>query len=79
MYVHEASSNSDSFRCCEGQDGHITTPPLFPQGLRVNANAYVKTLQTIVIQPPWIDSVVNGRPHIFQQDSAPSHKAPKAQ
>ncbi|KAM3175539.1 hypothetical protein ACTXT7_008302 [Hymenolepis weldensis] len=33
-----------------------------------------------VRRPPWIDSVANGgRPYAFQQDSAPSHKAPKAQ
>ncbi|KAM3170946.1 hypothetical protein ACTXT7_017594 [Hymenolepis weldensis] len=48
-------------------------------GLRVNAGAYVETLQTIA-KPPWIDSVANGRrPHDFQQDSAPSHKALRTQ
>ncbi|KAM3182791.1 hypothetical protein ACTXT7_011608 [Hymenolepis weldensis] len=45
---------------------------------RVNADAdaYVETLQTIVVKPPWIDSVANrGRPYVFQQNSAPSHEA----
>ncbi|KAM3175869.1 hypothetical protein ACTXT7_007657 [Hymenolepis weldensis] len=53
-------------------------------GLRVNADAdtdadaYVETLQTIVVKLPWIDSVTNGgRPYVFQQESAASHKAPK--
>ncbi|KAM3183734.1 hypothetical protein ACTXT7_009791 [Hymenolepis weldensis] len=49
-------------------------------GLRVNADAdaYVKTLQTIVVKPPWIDSVANGgRPSVLQQDLAPSHEALK--
>ncbi|KAM3186550.1 hypothetical protein ACTXT7_004121 [Hymenolepis weldensis] len=34
------------------------------KGLRVNANAdaYVETLQTIVVKLPWIDSVANGKP-----------------
>ncbi|KAM3170938.1 hypothetical protein ACTXT7_017609 [Hymenolepis weldensis] len=49
-----------------------------PTSLRVNADAevYVETLQTIVVKPPWIDSVANGgRPYIFQHASALSHKA----
>ncbi|KAM3186045.1 hypothetical protein ACTXT7_005183 [Hymenolepis weldensis] len=38
----------------------IVTPPCFPQGFRVNADAdaYVETLQTILVKPPWIDSTV---------------------
>ncbi|KAM3173945.1 hypothetical protein ACTXT7_011529 [Hymenolepis weldensis] len=58
-------------------EGHIITPPLLPQGLRVSgdANAYVGTLQTIVVKSPWIDNVANGgRPHVFQQGSATFHK-----
>ncbi|KAM3177024.1 hypothetical protein ACTXT7_005328 [Hymenolepis weldensis] len=55
---------------------NIMTPQFLPQGLTANADAdaCVKTLPTIVVKPPWIDSVANGgRPHIFQQYSAPSH------
>ncbi|KAM3173902.1 hypothetical protein ACTXT7_011644 [Hymenolepis weldensis] len=42
MQAHEAWSNR-----------HIMTPPFFPQGLRVNADAdaYVETLRTIVKLP----------------------------
>ncbi|KAM3172040.1 hypothetical protein ACTXT7_015362 [Hymenolepis weldensis] len=66
------------------REGHIMTPQFFPQSLRVNADAdtdadaYVETLQTIAVKLPWIDSVTNGvRPYVFQQELAPSHKAPK--
>ncbi|KAM3183956.1 hypothetical protein ACTXT7_009325 [Hymenolepis weldensis] len=51
-------------------------------GLGVNADtdAYVETLRTIVVNPPWIDSVASeGRPYFSQQDSAPSHEAYKIQ
>ncbi|KAM3174757.1 hypothetical protein ACTXT7_009887 [Hymenolepis weldensis] len=44
-------------------------PPFLPQGLGVNtdANAYVETLQTIVVKPPWIDSVANKIwPHLIK-------------
>ncbi|KAM3185683.1 hypothetical protein ACTXT7_005853 [Hymenolepis weldensis] len=60
---------------------HHDSSIFFHGDLRVNANtdAYVETLQTIVIKPPWIDGVANGRPHVFQQDSAPSLKALKIQ
>ncbi|VUZ50375.1 unnamed protein product [Hymenolepis diminuta] len=55
----------------------------YPQDLRVNAGAdvYVKTPQIIVVKLPWTDSVADeGRPlNVFQQDSAPSHKALKTQ
>ncbi|KAM3176745.1 hypothetical protein ACTXT7_005906 [Hymenolepis weldensis] len=50
-------------------EGHIMTSPFFPQDLRVDADA----------SPPWIDSVANGKPYVFQQDSAPSHKALRTQ
>ncbi|KAM3184332.1 hypothetical protein ACTXT7_008548 [Hymenolepis weldensis] len=73
MHAHEVYTNTDV------REGHIMTPPLFPQGPRVNAvaDAYVKTLQ-IIVKLPWIDSVANGGrpPYVFQQDSAPSHKHP---
>ncbi|KAM3180098.1 hypothetical protein ACTXT7_016967, partial [Hymenolepis weldensis] len=49
-------------------------------GADADADAYVKTLQTIVVKPPCMDSVASGeRPHVFQQDSAPSHKALESQ
>jgi transposase len=54
-------------------EGHVMPPYFFPQGLRINALAYKEVLKTVV--KPWIDSIRNGRPYVFQQDSAPSHKA----
>ncbi|KAM3170989.1 hypothetical protein ACTXT7_017513 [Hymenolepis weldensis] len=45
-----------------------------------DVDAYVETLQTIVVKPPWTDRVANGgRPYVFQLHSAPSHKALKTQ
>ncbi|KAM3185356.1 hypothetical protein ACTXT7_006534 [Hymenolepis weldensis] len=52
----------------------IMTPTFFSNA---DADAYVETLQTIVVKPPWIDGVANERPYVFQRDSAPSHKALK--
>ncbi|KAM3175390.1 hypothetical protein ACTXT7_008630 [Hymenolepis weldensis] len=81
MHAHEVSSNSDVFGV--SSEVHIMTPQLFPQSLRVNvdADACVETLQTIVVKPPWTDSVANGRrpSYVHQRDSAPSHKALKTQ
>ena len=54
-------------------EGHVMPPYIFPQGLRVNAAGYINVLKTVV--KPWINKVCNGRPYVFQQDSAPSHKA----
>lgn len=54
-------------------EGHVMPPHFFSQGLRVNAAAYIEVLESVV--KPWIDSVCGNRPYIFQQDSAPSHKA----
>ena len=54
-------------------EGHVMPPRFFRQGLRVNAAIYIAVLEATV--KPWIDSVRGERPYIFQQDSAPSHKA----
>ena len=58
-------------------EGHVMPPHFFPQGLRVNSAAYIGVLGTVV--KPWFDRVRNERPYIFQQDSAPSHKAQTTQ
>ncbi|KAM3186381.1 hypothetical protein ACTXT7_004446 [Hymenolepis weldensis] len=66
------ASNSDGFRCCEGQvsaDGDVDGDA------DADADAYVETLQTIVVKPPWKDNLA----YAFQQDSVPSHKALKTQ
>lgn len=58
-------------------EGHVMPPHFFRQGLRVTSAAYIEVLDTVV--KPWIDRVRNGRPYIFQQDSAPAHKAQNTQ
>ena len=58
-------------------EGHVMPSCFFTQGLRVNSAAYIYVLGTVV--KPWIDRIRNGRPYIFQQDSAPLHKAQTTQ
>ncbi|KAM3187227.1 hypothetical protein ACTXT7_002719 [Hymenolepis weldensis] len=75
-------SNEDNFN----QDEEVNRRTV-RWGLRVNvdvdvdADAYVESLQTIAVKPPWIDSVANGgrSPYVFDQDSAPSHKGLKSE
>lgn len=50
-------------------DGYVMPPHFFPQGLRVNAAAYIEVLEAVV--KPRIDM----RPYVSQQDSVPSHQA----
>ncbi|KAM3170965.1 hypothetical protein ACTXT7_017556, partial [Hymenolepis weldensis] len=48
-------------------------PTVMLFGVVSNADAYVETLQTIVVKPPYMDNVANGgESYVFQQDSAPS-------
>lgn len=54
-------------------EGDVMPPFFFQRGLRVNASEYIKVLEDTV--KPWMDGVANGRPYVFQQDSAPAHKA----
>ena len=56
-------------------DGDIMPPHFFNVREKVNADVYVGVLQSKVI--PWMKAKANGRPFIFQQDSAPSHTAKK--
>lgn len=58
-------------------EGHVMPPYIFEEGLRVNQDVYLNMLSTVV--KPWIDKVVDGRPYVFQQDSAPAHTARKTQ
>ncbi|XP_041773285.1 uncharacterized protein LOC121594277 [Anopheles merus] len=50
-------------------------PHIFPQDLRLNADGYIDLLATVV--KPWIETVANRRPYVWQQDSAPCHTAVK--
>ncbi|CAB3237907.1 unnamed protein product [Arctia plantaginis] len=54
-------------------EGHVMPPHFFSHELRVNAAPYTEGLKTVV--KPWIDRARGERPYVFQQDSAPSHKA----
>ena len=57
-----------------------TSPPIwFPEGFRLGANGYIEVLRDTLI--PWMRQVAENRgnvPWIFQQDSAPAHRAKKA-
>ncbi|UYV71391.1 hypothetical protein LAZ67_8002951 [Cordylochernes scorpioides] len=44
---------------------------------QMNADTYINVLETVV--KPWMDMVAAGRKYVFQQDSAPAHKAKKTQ
>lgn len=54
-------------------EGDVMPPFFFPKGLRVTAEIYQEVLRDVV--KPWMDRIANGRPYVFQQDSAPAHKA----
>ena len=56
---------------CVSCEGDVMPPHFFREGLRLNSDAYVELLITVV--KPWITRVANGRPYIWQQDSAPCH------
>jgi inhibitor of nuclear factor kappa-B kinase subunit alpha len=58
-------------------DGDVMPPHFFETGLRLNADKYIDVLATVV--KPWMDAKANGRDYVFQQDSAPAHKAKKTQ
>uniref|UniRef100_A0A4Y0BF18 Tc1-like transposase DDE domain-containing protein n=1 Tax=Anopheles funestus TaxID=62324 RepID=A0A4Y0BF18_ANOFN len=60
---------------CVSSEGDVMPPHFFEQGLRQNADGYISMLDTFV--KPWITRVANGRPYVFQQDSAPCHTASK--
>lgn len=53
--------------------GNGMAPHFFTQGSRVNTAAYIEVPETVV--KPWTDSIRGGNPYIFQEASAPSHKA----
>ncbi|UYV63004.1 hypothetical protein LAZ67_2002819 [Cordylochernes scorpioides] len=58
-------------------EGDVMPPHFFEKGLRMNADTYINVLETVV--KPWMDMVAAGRKYVFQQDSAPAHKAKKTQ
>ncbi|UYV83285.1 hypothetical protein LAZ67_23000403 [Cordylochernes scorpioides] len=58
-------------------EGDVMPPHFFEKGLRMNADTYINVLETVV--KPWMNMVAAGRKYVFQQDSAPAHKAKKTQ
>lgn len=58
-------------------EGDVMPPFFFSNGLRLGAVDYIQILETTV--KPWMEKVAQGRPYVFQQDSAPAHKARSTQ
>ena len=54
-------------------EGHIMPPHIFEVGLKVNTKVYLDVLKSVVI--PWCNQVAGGRPLVWQQDSASTHKS----
>ena len=54
-------------------EGHIMLPHIFEVGSKVNTKVNLDMLKSVVI--PWCNQVAGGRPWVWQQDSAPSHKS----
>ena len=62
---------------CVSCEGDVMPPHFVREGIRLNSDAYMELLITVV--KPWIASVANGRPYVWQQDSAPCHTSGKSQ
>ena len=58
-------------------EGHIMPPHIFEVGLKVNTKVYLDVLKSVVIS--WYNQVAGGRPWVWQQDSALTHKSKKTQ
>ena len=58
-------------------EGHIMPPHIFEVSLKVNTKVYLDVLKRVVI--PLCHQVAGGRPWVWQQDSAPSHKSKETQ
>ena len=58
-------------------EGHIMPPHIFEVSLKVNTKVYLEVLKSVVI--PWCNQVAGGRPWVWQQDSAPTHKSKETQ
>ena len=52
-------------------------PHIFEVGLKVNPKVYLDVLKSVVI--PWCNQVAGGRPWVWKQDSAPTHKSKETQ
>ncbi|QQP55180.1 Transposable element tcb2 transposase, partial [Caligus rogercresseyi] len=54
-------------------DGNRMPPFWFPKGLKIGAKEYLEVMQNVV--KPWLDATYPEGNYVFQQDSAPGHKA----
>ncbi|QQP49551.1 Uncharacterized protein FKW44_010260, partial [Caligus rogercresseyi] len=54
-------------------DGNRMPPFWFPKGLKIGAKEYLEVMQHVV--KPWLDATYPEGNYVFQQDSAPGHKA----
>ena len=59
------------------REGHVMPPHIFEVGLKVNIKEYLDVLKSVVI--PWCNQVADGKPCMWQQDSAPAHKSKETQ
>ncbi|KAL1116751.1 hypothetical protein AAG570_005223 [Ranatra chinensis] len=64
------------FGCVSSEDD-VMPPHFFREGLRLTSDGYVELLNTVV--KPWIRRAADGRPYVWQQDSAPCHTSGKNQ
>lgn len=58
-------------------DGKAMPLHWFPNGLKINQNVYLEVLRDVI--KPWLDSNYPQGNYVWQQDSAPAHKAKKTQ
>ena len=58
-------------------EGHIIPAHIFEVGLKVNTKVYLDVLKSVVIL--CCNHVSGGRPSVWQQDSAPTHKSKETQ
>ena len=58
-------------------EGHIMPIHIFKVGLKVITKVYLDVLKSVVI--PWCNQVAGGRPWVWQQDSALTHKSKETQ
>ena len=58
-------------------ESHIMPPHIFEVSLKVNTKVYLDVLKSVVIS--WCNQVANGRPWMWQEDSAPAHKSKETQ
>ena len=58
-------------------EGHIMPPHIFEVGLKVSTNEYLDVLKSVLI--PWCNQVADGRPWVWQQDSAPAYNSKETQ